>query len=329
MIPSYRILVEDQDVTASLAGQLQSLKVTDRLGTDSDECELTVTDPAGAIVLPRRGVVMRPAIGWLGQALVQLGRYEVDEVEHSGPPDQVRVKGRPAGLKGKIAEPRDHSWHSQTLGQILSSIASRHGLEPAVDERLGAIAIPHIDQIRESDLNFITRLAKDLDASGTVKEGRLVFVPAGTGRSARGRPLPAARLARQSGVSHSFTVTDRTVSATGAVAQWHDLASAQTQEVAAGKSEGTVIRLRRLYPSQAEAAAAAQGALKQARRQQCEVTVSLATGRPELAAGQPLTLTGFRSEIDQVAWTIEEVTHTLTDQALTTSLKATGAEASE
>lgn len=329
MKPAYRILADDKDVTDSLRGQLVEITITDKEGTDADELEITVTDPSSRIVLPRRGVILRPAIGWHGGPLVEKGAYQVDEVEHSGPPDMVRIKGRGASLTGALIEPRDESYHQKTVGEILRTIAARNDLKAEIDAKLAAIALPHIDQARESDLNFVTRLALDLDAIGTIKDGRLVFVPAGSGTTASGAPLPAATIRRTAGVSHAYTVTDREAAAEGATAQWHDLESGETKQVSAGPAGGAgqPLALRRVYPDEDQAMRAAQAAVKAGQRQQCEITLSLAVGRPELICGQPLTLTGWRQEIDSVAWVIEDVTHSLTDSALTTRIKAKGAEA--
>lgn len=326
MKPVYRILADDQDVTAALRGQLVEITITDKEGMDADECEITVTDPASRIVLPRRGVILRPAIGWAGGALVEKGAYKVDEVEHSGPPDHVRIKARGAGLSGPLIEPRDESYHQQTLGDILRAIAARNDLQPVIDPGLAAISLPHIDQARESDLHFVTRLSLDHDAIGTIKEGRLIFLPAGAGTTASGAGLPAATIRRGAGVSHVFTITDREA-ADGATALYRDMETAETKEVTAGNSDGQKTALRRTYPDEAAATRAAEAAVKAAQRQQCEITLELAVGRPDLIAGQPLTLTGWRQEIDAVSWVIEDVTHTLTNTAMTSRVKAKGSEA--
>lgn len=329
MIPNYRILADDKDVTESIRGQAFQLRVTDKEGVEADEVELTVTDPGGRVVLPRRGVVIRPAMGWLGKPLVEKGSFTVDEVEHSGPPDQVRIKGRGSSMTSKLAEAREASYHEKTVGEILQAIAARHDLKPAIDGQLAGIKIPHIDQTRESDMHFVTRLALDLDAIGTIKDGRLVFVPAGAGTGATGQKLPTATITRTAKIRHSFTVKDRDAGATSAKAQFRDLAGAETKnaEVSGGTgADGQTLTLKRVYPTEEEATVAAIMALKAANRKHAEISLELAVGRPELIAGQPLTLEGWRPEIDGIEWTIEEVAHSLTDQALTTSIKANGAK---
>lgn len=325
MTPDYRLVADAVDVTDSFRGQLVQLTITDKQGTDSDELELTVTDRDGRIVLPRRGVKLRVWVGWRGSPLIDKGTYQVDEVEHSGPPDIVRIKGRAAELQGAIKEQRDTSYHGQTLGDILGQVAGRHGLTPAVDATLAATKIGHIDQTNESDLNFVTRLGKDYDAAASVKDGHLVFVPAGAGRSAAGVPLPVLTIARTATVSHSFTISDREGGDTAVQAQYRDKGAAETKAAVAGDGNaGTTKTLRRVYPTEGEAAAAATAAVTQAKRAQHELKLTLDHGRPELIAGQPIRLTGWRPEIDGVPWIVEDLTHTLDDSGLRTSLSAKG-----
>jgi len=328
MIPAYRVLSDDKDVTDAIRGQLIEIRITDKEGVIADEMELVVSDPSGRIALPKRGVVLRPALGWLGQALIEKGSYTVDEVDHSGPPDKIRVKGRGAAMTSKLTEARDASYHEKTVGEILQSIAGRHDLKLACDQQLAGVKIPHIDQTRESDMHFVTRLGLTLDAICTVKDGRLVFVPAGAGTNASGQKLPGAKIVRTSKVSHAYTVKDREASATGATAQFRDLAAGETKEAEAGTtSDGKPnVTLKRVYPTEAEAKVAATMALKSVQRKKAEITLDLAVGRPELVAGQPLILEGWRPEIDGTEWVIEEVVHSLTNQALTTSIKANGSE---
>lgn len=324
MKPAYRIVVDGTDVTGAFQDQLTTLTLTDKVGTDSDELELLVADPRARIALPRRGVSVRVAIGWDG-ALVDKGTYEIDEVEHSGPPDEIRIKGRAAQLQGKIREQREASYTGTTLGAIVSTIAARLKLIAAIDPKLAAIAVAHVDQTNESDANFLTRLGKQYGATATVKDGRLVFVPAGAGTSASGKALAAVTIERKDGVSHRFTVADREAAA-GVQAQWQDTAAGTTKTVTAGDdTAGPQTKLRAVYPTEREAAAAAVAAKAQATRAQREISLTLAIGRPELQAGGPLRLAGFRPEIDEVPWVIDDVTHTLTGgEGLTTSLTAKG-----
>ncbi|MFL9598814.1 phage late control D family protein, partial [Aeromonas veronii] len=78
----------------------------------------------------------------------------------------------------------------------------------------------------ESDLAFLTRLATEQDAIATVKSGRLMFIKAGNGFTASGKPLPAITITRQDGDQHQFSVADRDAY-TGVIAYWQDNKAAE------------------------------------------------------------------------------------------------------
>lgn len=324
MTPDFQILADDADVTAAIRAGLVSLTITDKEGLSSDELEFEVRDPLGKIALPRRGVTLRPAIGWKGKALVPKGAYEVDEVEHKGPHDTIRVKGRAAEFTGPIKDQRDESYHDTTLGDVLRRVASRNGLTPEIAADLAKAPIAHLDQTNESDANLLARLGKENGALATIKDGRLVFVKAGAGETAKGDKLPQATITRDASVDHSFTIQEGKGGETSVKARYHDLDTGETKTTTAGEAGGATKTLREVYPTQARAAAAATAAADKIKRDRRELTLTLAVGRPDLIAGRPLKLTGWRPEIDGVAWVIEELTHTIDDKGLTTKLKAKG-----
>lgn len=327
MKATWTIKADDQDVTAAIMARFVALSITDKPGVDSDEIELTVHDRDGLMALPRRGAILRVAIGWEGGTLVDKGAYQVDDVEHSGPPDIVKVKAKAAAL-GKdstIKQQREHSWSNKTMADVLGDIAKRNGLTPAIDAELGKIKIAHIDQTNESDANFLTRLGQQHDAAATIKDGRLIFLSNGSGKSASGAKLPTYQLRRTDSVDHSLSIKDREGETSGVKAQYRDLGNAETKTAVAGDESGPVKTLRRVYPTEGEAAAAAVAAQKKTKRESREIRLSCAVGLPDLIAGQPLKLSGWRPEIDEVEWVVDDVSHTIDGAGgLQTSLTAKG-----
>ncbi|MBS8268593.1 hypothetical protein DYI26_07605 [Halomonas litopenaei] len=105
-------------------------------------------------------------------------------------------------------------------------------------------------------MHFLTRLAERYDAIATVKAGRLLFIPEGTGTTAGGTEIPTILLTRQAGDQHRYSVTDCDAY-TGVVAQWHDEGAAEPREVVA-TSDDEPKRLRPTYATEGDALAAAQ-----------------------------------------------------------------------
>jgi phage protein D len=75
------------------------------------------------------------------------------------------------------------------LAASLKTIAAEHGLKPLVSAGLAKIKLPITHQIEESDLNLLTRLAKDYDAVARPAGGYLLFVLRGKSLDANGNPL--------------------------------------------------------------------------------------------------------------------------------------------
>lgn len=321
MTPDFRILADSSDITGKIAGNLASLRLSDKDGMEADQVEISITDPTGAMALPRRGVTLSVALGWKGVRLVDKGSFVVDEVGEDGPVDTIVIVARAADFRASLKDAREASYNSTTLGAILTTIAARNGLIPAIHSGLAAIPITHLDQTNESDANLVTRLGEDYGAVATIKSGRLVFVPSGAGITAGGLAMGAVHVARGDGDTHSFRAVDRDGSQTGVQAKWHDLRTGNTAFALAGK-EGSVKTLKRTYANQAEAQAAADAAWGKQKSKVHEFSTTLAIGQPEVTAGAPLTLSGWRAEITRIAWITGPVTHTLEAGGFTTEIQA-------
>lgn len=87
---------------------------------------------------------------------------------------------------------------------------------------------------------------------------------------------------------------------------------------AAGKKVKT---LRHLYATEASALAGARAAFARIRRGLAEFSLTLATGRPDLYPETPISVRGFKAEIDAESWLIAEVAHRLDGGGYTCSLK--------
>lgn len=101
---------------------------------------------------------------------------------------------------------REESYHDKTIGEIISSIGARNGLNVIVQEKLGSIKLAHIDQ-NESDANLMTRIADEHDAIATVKNGTLLFMAKGKSETASGQTLPEVEITRNQGDRHRFSDT--------------------------------------------------------------------------------------------------------------------------
>lgn len=331
MTPAFRITVDGrQDVTKAIRERLLTLRISDQEGYESDEVEISLDDRDGEIELPRRGAELRVELGYdavpeteqrhgLKPGRVLMGRFTVDEVEISGPPATLTIRGKAADMRAELKARKTRAWHQVSLGDVVSTIAGEHGLAPAVARDLARIELPHVDQTDESDLHLLTRLADRYDATAKPGNGRLVFARRAAGRSASNRPLDVVRIEREQARNYRVVLADRP-RYQSVRAYWWDAAAGERVAVTAGDSE-PAYALRDNHADEAQARAAAQARLDALRREAASLTLRLAPGRPTVTADSPLELVGFRGGVNG-RWIATRVRHELTGGGYLTQAEA-------
>lgn len=309
----YQLTVDGRDVSAAVGVRLVSLNLSERRAGEADTLQVRLQDTDGRLAIPAEKAVITLALGWLSGpgpiGLVGKGRFILDEVEHEGPPDMLSIKARSADFTADLTTVRDRAWRDTTLAQILADIAARNGLAPRIDQALGAVAMAHLEQSRESDAALLARLGRRFDAVATVKAGALVFLPAGAGRAASGAAISPVQISRAQVSRHRWRRGDRERH-DGVEAEWHDVDGGRRQLVQVGAG-GRRRRLRTVYGSEAEARQAAEAAMSRGARAERGLSLSLAAGRPDIGPERPVSVTGFKSAIDETAWVVDAADHVL------------------
>ncbi|HBG9457335.1 TPA: phage major tail tube protein [Escherichia coli] len=323
--------------------RLMSLTLTDNRGFEADQLDLELDDADGKIVLPRRGAVITLALGWKGQPLFPKGAFTVDEIEHTGAPDRLTIRARSADFRETLNTRREKSWHKTTVGEVVKEIAARHKLKMALGKDLSDKPVEHIDQTNESDGSFLMRLARQYGAIASVKNGNLLFIRQGQGKSASGKPLPVISITRKDGDSHRFTLADRGAY-TGVIASWLHTREPEKKESTTVKrkrrtkkqkkepeakqgdylvgTDENVLVLNRTYANRSNAERAAKMQWERLQRGVASFSLQLAEGRADLYTEMPVKVSGFKQPIDDAEWTITTLTHTVSpDNGFTTSLE--------
>lgn len=316
----YRVTLDGRNLSRLMAPYLISLSLSESRAEEADTLDIVLDDSRDTFAIPKRGANIKLALGWVGRPLVDKGTFTVDEVEHSGAPDIITIRARSASMTEAMHERREQSWHAQTLGKIAAAIAARHSLKPVIADSLATIAIAHIDQTHESDMSFLTRLAKRYDAVMNVKDKNLLFMRIGTGKTASGKPLEVLTLTRTSGDQHRYHVAQRE-SYSAVRAHYHSNSKGKRKSVIVGGEDNHNVKvLPEDYATEAEARAAAEAEFARTQRSQATLAYTLARGRAEIYPELPVTVSGFKPEIDETAWLVKKVTHTIGDNGFTSAL---------
>lgn len=313
--PTWRVKVDGQSLDGVLAKRINSITITDAAGIESDQIRIVVSDhqPWAQLEVPPAGAEIECAIGYPG-LLRDMGLFVVDRIEVSGPPRQMTITGR-ASVHGKtksgksaITEQRTRSWPVGTkFGDLIARVASDHGLEAAVSERLTQISLPQIDQIDESDINMLTRVGRIFDALIKPAGGRLVAIRRGDSRTTSGEEMPSSPVRFNDVTRWSWSTSLRETPGR-VVAIYRDRDAAADIEVPVGEGAPEV-RLRERFYDRATAERAAEAEQKRRTRQATQVSMTL-PGNPDLVAEAQVTLSGFASAIDG-PWLLTRVVHTV------------------
>jgi len=307
MTPDFRVSADSKDITDAIRARLLSLSVSDSAGWDSDTLEITLDDRDGSIAIPRTGAELDVSIGYKETGLARMGLYIVDETAIGAPPATMTIRAKAADMRKSMKSKRTRAWDDTTIGDIVSAIAGEHGYEPRIEDALGGEAVEHIDQVDESDMHFLTRLAEDRGAVAKPAGRAFVFAPRGEAKSVSGEELTAAALTAGQLTRYEVTQAERG-KYQAVVARWYDTFKASEETVKAGDGE-PVYTISRKYASGDAAKKAAEAQLAAFDRGLSKLTLAC-PGSAALMAEATLTVTGARAGVNG-EWLITSVTHRL------------------
>ena len=249
--PAFKVQIttkdkKQQDITQVISSRLISLSLTDNRGLEADTLDLELSDHDGKLALPPRNATIQVALGWKGKPLIDKGQYSVDEVQFSGgagSADRLTIRARAADLKVSFSEQKERSFDKKTLGEIIDTIAKDNQLTSHCEKKLANTFIAHIDQTNESDINLLSRLAEEHGAMCTVKNGTLLFMPLGQGKTATGKPIPLRKITRKNGDNYTFSIAE-SENYKAVRAYWHDTDTGKRGEITVDENTKIVKKQR-------------------------------------------------------------------------------------
>jgi uncharacterized protein len=315
---AYKITANGSNITELIADRLLSAQITDHAGVKSDRLTLIIDDRDQRLEAPKTGAKIEVSLGYVGKALVRMGSYTVSEVEFSGPAREMVIQANAVDMTKGLKAPKERSWPGITMGNLVRTIASDNGLQPAVSPDLASRDLGHIDQT-ESDMQLLQRVCTEQGATCKVADGRLIVTDRASGKTATGKAMPPAPIDVGDCDRWSAVLSDRS-KYKSVKAYYQDMGKAKRASVTSGSGK-PVMSLKNSYASRAEAQRAADSKMKALNGGAHSVRISGLVGDPEMCAERIVKLTGFRSGVDGDGWVINSVSHSFNDSGYTCDLE--------
>ena len=314
VIPRFEVTINGKNVTDDISAFVSQVEYADRIEEASDEASLVIDDIAGIWQTdwyPQQGDSLTLKMGYPGNML-DCGSFEIDEIELSSPPDRLTVKAIAAAITESMRTRNSRAFEKQSLKDIAQFVADKHSLKLMGDtSRLANIEIGRKTQDNESDLSFLSNVAKKFGIIFAVRGDQLIFLdPEELEKANSVAEIHRFNLSRfsfkdkTSDTYQEASVSHRDVK-TNSVVKWSIQSSGDPTKLDEIKAPGRVENA-----SQAEAVA--DGAIRESNKDKLTGTFTI-DGNPLLVSGANVDMQGFGGFSGK--WTIKESTHRITDDA--------------
>lgn len=119
------------DISQDITRHLLELKYTDQVHGQSDEIEISLEDSDAKWRnewYPKKGDLLNVSIGPTKDTAFDCGVFWIDEIESSGPPDVIIIRGLATGGKSPLNTKNSSAHEGKSLKDIATTIAKNNGL---------------------------------------------------------------------------------------------------------------------------------------------------------------------------------------------------------
>lgn len=206
----FSISADGKDVTGNIAPILVSMTITDSEGLQADTLSIVIDDVDGSVEPPRTGAILRAIGGYEGQ-LRDFGEFSVDNVSYQGWPQTITVSAQSVAMLGLAKQRLVKSFDQkdfETYGDVFKEAAKAAALPLVIASPIANLTNIYEAMTEETPIEFLTRIGEKLNASVTVKSGRLVVMEKGSGVGAGGSTLARIPVTRPGNII-SYSVSEK------------------------------------------------------------------------------------------------------------------------
>lgn len=300
---------------ALLNQRLISWEHIDAAGFESDQLTLTI-DLEGLEGLPSLGGKIGLMVGYRETEMVDKGQFKVTRLTPTLFPFRLTLVATAAPFSKDdetgFKQRRTASYGPTTLGGLFRELVLRHGFSPRVAPEVSLIKIDHVDQSNETDMGFLTRLAKKYNVIAKPYDDVYVLARPGQTKSLSGKILPNVTLSVTSNNrpgDHAFISATLEESAReqakGCKTCFVDAATGVLRWIETGLAPFKTIRQKQ--PNEAQAIAVGEGEVRKMLRHKYKVKITC-PGNPRLAAEGLVLLDDTWPDFMRGRWSIDKVT---------------------
>lgn len=299
-----KVLYNAKDISEDLAKYLKAVTYNDVMSGCADDVSLTLEDMTELWEgdwLPEKGATLTISLisqNWAaddeGEKQLDLGIFEIDEIEMTGVPHEVKIKAVSVPDNNTLrGVERNRSWEKTKLSVILRDVAVGAEMEPyyGVDDD------PELDraeQTEESDLAFLLRLCKDAGLALKITDGKIVVFD----EAEYEQQEPIATIQREGSNIKSYQIRSKTRDIYKACrVKYANLKKGINIEYTFTPDASKTGKVLQVNEQVESIAAAEKLAKKKLREKNCEETTIGLTlmGSFDLLAGNTVTLKGFHA----------------------------------
>ena len=282
------------NITADVSEMVLAIRYVDQLEGASGELEVDLEDSTKlwqSSWYPALGDIVSLQIGYRGEALLDCGEFQIDELELDGPPDVMRLRCLAAYITPAMRTANTVAYENMGIVEIAALIAAKYGLVmvAASSESESDVVFARVTQRRQTDLEFLKRLAREHNFDFTVRGGQLVFYA----RPALESVPAVAAITRTDTVRFSFRNRTRRIY-DGAEFSYFDPDTKQliTQSVSAPSPTGDTLKIVARCENAQQALVKAEAALHLHNMVFVDASIE-GPGSTALVAGNNVQLSGW------------------------------------
>ena len=296
-----KILYNKKEISKDIAPHLKSFSFNDVMSGEADDINITLEDRAELWQgdwLPEKGDTLKVSIMTLnwktayeGEKELPLGLFEIDEIDISKPPNEVKIKAVSVPNNTELrGTDKSRRWENTTLKTIVKDIADGAEMELFYDG--DDPSIDRAEQSQQSDLSFLSKLLKDHGLALKISDNKLIVFDEHKYEEAE----PVKTLHQSDAASFSLKSSTRKIYR-GCHVQYQKSDDDENIEytfIPDDKKKGKMLEVSEEVDS---VDAAEKLAKKKLREKNCsEVTVNMhLMGDFDLLAGNTVTLEGFHA----------------------------------